>query len=323
MPELPDITVYLEALERRVLGKTLQRVQVVSPFLLRTATPPLQNVCGRRVVALRRLGKRIALGFEDDLWLVIHLMIAGRLHWLASPDGSSDAGPRRPATIMRPAAAKPVKMAAKQAAFEFVNGTLVLTEAGSKRRASVHVVQGETGLALLNPGGLEVLDCTLTAFAQALTARNHTLKRALTDPRLFSGIGNAYSDEILHRAGLSPVALTQKLAAAQIERLHRAIKETLTGWTERLRAEADEGFPENVTAFRPEMAVHGKFGKPCPVCGAKVQRIRYADNETNYCPRCQTGGKLLADRSLSLLLKRDWPKTPEELEELRTGTRGT
>ncbi|HWV99110.1 MAG TPA: DNA-formamidopyrimidine glycosylase family protein [Candidatus Acidoferrum sp.] len=321
VPELPDITVYLEALERRVLGQTLKEVRVMSPFLLRTAAPPLESVRGREVVALRRLGKRIALGFEDDLWLVIHLMIAGRLHWIvAQPDpavsGRAELGAAKPRLK-----ARPIKMAARQAAFDFCTGTLVLTEAGSKRRASVHVVRGEPALKALNPGGLEVLDCTLAAFAQALTVQNHTLKRALTDPRLFSGVGNAYSDEILHRARLSPVALTKKLTSEQIERLHRATQETLTEWTGRLRAEAGQAFPEKVTAFRPEMAVHGKFGQRCPVCGAKVQRIRYAANETNYCPGCQTGGKLLADRSLSLLLKRDWPKTPEELEELRSGAR--
>lgn len=315
MPELPDITVYLEALERRVLGQTLERATVLSPFLMRTAIPPLQAVCGRRVVALRRLGKRIALGFEDELWVVIHLMIAGRLHWLAAPTGTGSPGQAPPR------AARRAGMAAKQAEFEFTSGTLVLTEAGSKRRASVHVVQGEAALRALNPGGLEVLDCSLDKFAAALTSQNHTLKRALTDPRLFSGIGNAYSDEILHRARLSPVALTQKLTAEQIERLYRATREMLAEWIKRLRAEAGDAFPENVTAFRPDMAVHGKFGQACPVCGAKVQRIRYADNETNYCPGCQTGGKLLADRSLSLLLKRDWPKTPEELEELRSGAR--
>jgi formamidopyrimidine-DNA glycosylase len=321
VPELPDITVYLEALERRVLGQTLNRAQVASPFLLRTATPPLEGLYGRRVIALRRLGKRIALGFDDDLWLVIHLMIAGRLHWLAAqPAVVNSAAHRSPETKPK-RLAKPAKMAAKQAALEFSSGTLVLTEAGSKRRASVHLLQGAAALSALNPGGLEVIGCTAEDFAQVLTAQNHTLKRALTDPRLFSGIGNAYSDEILHRARLSPVALTQKLAAEQIERLHLETQETLGEWTQRLRAEAGDGFPESVPAFRPEMAVHGKFGKPCPVCGAKVQRIRYADNETNYCPRCQTGGKLLADRSLSRLLKRDWPKTPEELEELRAGAR--
>ena len=297
MPELPDITVYLEALECRVLGQTLKQVRIASPFLLRTAVPPLASVSGRKITALRRIGKRIVFGLEDDLWLVLHLMIAGRLHW------------REPG----------VKLAGKisLAAFDFPNGTLLLTEAGTKKRASLHLAQGETALRDLDPGGLEVVGCSLEAFAEALTRRNHTLKRALTDPRLFSGIGNAYSDEILHRARLSPIALTQKLSAEQIQTLHRVTQETLADWTNQLRRQAGDEFPEKVTAFRPEMAVHGKFGQPCPVCGAKVQRIRYADNETNYCPTCQTGGRLLADRSLSLLLKKDWPKTPEELEELR------
>jgi formamidopyrimidine-DNA glycosylase len=279
------------------MGATLERVRLASPFLLRTAVPPIEHVRGRKVTALRRIGKRIAFGFEDGLWLVLHLMIAGRLHW------------REPAA----------KLAGKVnlAAFDFESGALVLTEAGTKRRASLHVVQGEEGLRELDPGGLEIVECTLEEFAEALTRRNHTLKRALTDPRLFSGIGNAYSDEILHRARLSPIALTQKLARAEIERLHRATLETMEHWTDLLRRQAGDQFPEGVTAFRPEMAVHGKFGRPCPICGAKVQRIRYAANETNYCPTCQTGGRLLADRSLSLLLKKDWPRTPEELEEMR------
>ncbi len=321
MPELPDITVYLEALARRVQGQMLKRVQVASPFLLRTAVPPLQEVQGRRVVRLRRLGKRLALGLEDELWLVIHLMIAGRLHWIAGVPGSASSGATNPVAKEPKPAAKRARLAATQAAFDFSAGTLLLTEAGTKRRASLHLVRGEAGLEALNPRGLEVLDSALSVFAEGLTRENHTLKRALTDPRLFSGIGNAYSDEILHRAGLSPVTLTHKLTTAQIERLHGATKATLTEWIQRLRDQAGEGFPEHVTAFRPEMSVHGKFGQPCPLCGAKVQRIRYADNETNYCPTCQTGGKLLADRSLSLLLKRDWPRTPEELEELRAGAR--
>ena len=321
MPELPDITVYLEAISHRIRSETLERVQVVSPFLLRTAVPPLQEVHGRRVVDLRRLGKRLALGLEGDYWLVIHLMIAGRLHWVAGqPKPAASGETRLDANGPKPVNRRP-RLAATQAAFEFSAGTLLLTEAGSKRRASVHLIQGETSLQALNPRGLEVLDSSLPTFAERLTSENHTLKRSLTDPRLFSGIGNAYSDEILHRAGLSPVALARKLTAKQIERLHRATQTTLREWTQRLREQAGGNFPENVTAFRPEMAVHGKFGQPCPVCGAKVQRIRYADNETNYCPTCQTGGKLLADRSLSLLLKRDWPKTPEELEELRAGAR--
>lgn len=301
MPELPDITIYLEALESRILHQTLKRVRVASPFLVRTVTPPLTEVEGKMVRELRRIGKRIAIGFDDELWLVIHLMVAGRLHW------------REPN----------VKLARKLglAAFEFSHGSLLLTEAGTKKRASLHLVQGEQNLRVLDRGGLEVFDSTLETFTKALTLRNHTLKRALTDPTLFSGIGNAYSDEILHRAQLSPVALTQKLSGEQVRRLHRATLDTLTEWTSRLREESAGAFPEKVTAFRPEMAVHGKFAQPCPVCGAKIQRIRYADNETNYCPACQTGGKLLADRSLSLLLKKDWPRTPEDLEEMRAAHR--
>jgi formamidopyrimidine-DNA glycosylase len=297
VPELPDITIYLDALNRRVLGQTLIRIRIASPFLLRTAVPPISECQGRKVVELRRIGKRIAFGLEGDLWLVLHLMIAGRLHWKEGP----------------------AKLAGKQnlAAFEFSNGTLTLNEAGTKKRASLHVVRGEEALRAVDRGGLEVLDCTLESFTEALTRSNHTLKRALTDPRLFSGIGNAYSDEILHAAKLSPVALAQKLSVEEITCLHRAAQESLQHWIALLRQQTGENFPENVTAFRPEMAVHGKFGRPCPVCGEKVQRIRYADNETNYCPKCQTGGRLLADRSLSLLLKKDWPKTPEELEELK------
>lgn len=297
MPELPDITVYLDSLQTRILGQPLIQVRVANPFLLRTAVPPLQHVNNRRITSLGRMGKRIVIGLETDLWLVLHLMIAGRLHWRDTPVNLS---PRY-----------------SSAAFEFSKGTLVLTEAGTKKRASLHLVQGEKSLQMLDPGGLEVLGCSLEAFTQALTSENHTLKRALTDPHLFSGIGNAYSDEILHAAKLSPVALTQKLSRDETARLHQATHHTLTHWIALLRNQTGDGFLENVTAFRPEMAVHGKFGQPCPVCGHKVQRIRYADNETNYCPHCQTGGKLLADRSLSLLLKRDWPKTPEELEELR------
>jgi formamidopyrimidine-DNA glycosylase len=298
VPELPDLTIYLEALEKRVLRQPLARVRITSPFLLRTVLPPIQSVAKRHVVALRRLGKRIAFGFEEDLWLVLHLMIAGRLHWFES-------GGKLPGKI-------------PLAAFEFPGGTLTLTEAGTKKRASLHLVQGEAALRLHDPGGLDVLGCTLEEFQAALTSRNHTLKRALTDPRLFSGIGNAYSDEILHCARLSPVALTQKLPAAAIEQLFPATRQTLAHWIEILRRETGDRFPERVTAFRPAMAVHGKFGHPCPMCGAKIQRIRYADNETNYCPGCQTGGKLLADRSLSRLLHQDWPKTPEELERLRS-----
>jgi formamidopyrimidine-DNA glycosylase len=302
VPELPDITIYLEALERRVLGQTLNRLRIASPFVLRTALPPVESGYGSKVIELRRLGKRIALGLEDDLWIVLHLMIAGRLLW-------REVGAKLPGKH-------------NLAAFDFPNGTLVITEAGTTKRVSMHVVSGEEALRAHDPGGLEVLGCRLDAFAGALTNRNHTLKRALTDPRLLSGIGNAYSDEILHRARLSPVALTHKLAAEEIENLHRATQETLSHWIELLRKETGNDFPENVTAFRPEMAVHGKFGQSCPDCGMKVQRIRYTHNETNYCPGCQTGGRLLADRSLSLLLKKDWPRSPEELEELRSGRVG-
>jgi formamidopyrimidine-DNA glycosylase len=319
VPELPDITVYIEGLEARILQRRLEQVRILNPFVLRTAVPPIHAINGRRVVALRRIGKRIALGFQNELWLVLHLMIAGRLHWRGTAQAVRAPGSTRATGAS--AAVRPRKLANQQAAFDFESGTLVLTEAGTKRRASLHLVQGETALRELDAGGLEVLGFSVEAFARALTTRNHTLKRALADPRLFSGIGNAYSDEILHRARLSPVALTQRLSQEQIQRLHTAVQETLTLWIERLRAEAGNGFPENVTAFRPEMAVHGKLGQPCPVCGAKVQRIRYAENETNYCPTCQTEGKLLADRSLSLLLKGDWPRTPEELEELRAGRR--
>lgn len=296
MPELPDIVVYIEALEKRVQNTVLKRVRVGSPFLLRTAVPPLSSVEGKKVVELRRLGKRICFGLEDDLWLVLHLMIAGRLHWYTDP-------------------AKAAK-ARGVAAFEFSSGTLVLTEAGTQKRASLHVVQGEAGLQALNPGGLEVFEATEQEFATALQAKNHTLKRALTDPRILSGIGNAYSDEILHAAQLSPFALTQKLTPDEIKRLFDAVKATLTDWVERLRSDCADKFPEKVTAFRPDMATHGRYKEPCPRCGNKIQRIRYGSNETNYCPTCQTGGKLLADRALSRLLKDDWPRTPEELEML-------
>jgi formamidopyrimidine-DNA glycosylase len=317
VPELPDITIYLEALEKRILNRPLTRVRIASPFLLRTALPPVQSLENRRVVALRRLGKRIVFGFEADLWLVLHLMIAGRLHWHESPTDEIDSRRRSPHPAKTRAPGK-----SALTVFDFPSGTLTLTEAGTKKRAALHLVAGEAALRQHDPGGLDVLSCTREEFRAALTLRNHTLKRALTDPRLFSGIGNAYSDEILHRARLSPVALTQKLPEEAIERIFHAVQRTMTHWIEVLRHEAGNGFPEKVTAFRPEMAVHGKFGKPCPVCGAKVQRIRYADNETNYCPGCQTDGKLLADRSLSLLLKKDWPKTPEELEELRSKSSG-
>ena len=308
MPELPDITVYLEALESRVRGQMLAKVRVADVFVLRTAVPPIDSLVGRKVVALRRLGKRLAFGFEGDRWLVLHLMIAGRLHWTPSTDSTSS----RPAGSGQ-ATAKP-KAANALAHLVFTSGTLTLTEAGTKHRASLHVVDGEAALQAHDPGGLEVPACTAAEFGAALTRENHTLKRALTDPCLFSGIGNAYSDEILHAARLSPVALTQKLAAPEIARLYAAARDQLGVWTERLRREAGGGFPEKVTAFRPEMAVHGKFGRPCPVCGTAVQRIRYAANEVNYCPRCQTGGKLLADRSLSRLLKSDWPATIDEAE---------
>jgi formamidopyrimidine-DNA glycosylase len=298
MPELPDITAYIEALDRRVTGAPLDGVRLASPFLLRTVEPPLSDFTGKRVRGLRRIGKRIAFGFEDDLWLVLHLMIAGRLHWKTA--GAAIPGGKR-----------------GLAAFDFPDGTLILTEAGSKKRASLHAAKGEAGLAVHDPGGIEIFDASLEDFSARLTRSNHTLKRALTDPRLFSGIGNAYSDEILLHAKLSPVAMTQKLDPDEIARLFAATKKTLKEWCERLRDEMGEGFPEKVTAFRPEMAAHGKFGQPCPVCGAKIQRIRYATNETNYCPDCQTGGRLLADRALSRLLKKDWPRRPEELEELR------
>jgi formamidopyrimidine-DNA glycosylase len=299
VPELPDITVYIEALEQRIAGTTLERVSVASPFLLRTAVPPLTSVERKKVTGLRRLGKRICIGVEGDLWLILHLMIAGRLHWYEDR-------------------AKAMKSRAV-ATFQFTSGTLTLTEAGTQKRASLHLVEGEAGLERLDPGGLEVFDASEEEFAAALRARNHTLKRALTDPRIFSGIGNAYSDEILFTAQLSPFALTQKLTPEEIKRLYEAIKSSLTDWIERLRVEYRGRFPEKVTAFRPDMATHGKYGEPCPRCGSKIQRIRYGSNETNYCPKCQTGGKLLADRALSRLLKDDWPRTPEELENLTKG----
>ena len=297
MPELPDIAAYLHALEPRILGQPIERVRLASPFLLRTVQPPLSSVEGRTVRELRRIGKRIAIGVEGDRWLVLHLMIAGRLHW--RPPGA--------------------KLAGRQslAAFDFPNGSLVLTEAGSKRRASLHVLDGEEGLRSIDPGGIEIFSSDLDSFRAALTLENRTLKRALTDPRLLSGIGNAYSDEILHAAQMSPVTLTHKLKPEDWEKLFDATRSTLTLWIGRLRAEADVGFPEKVTAFRKDMAVHGRYGQPCPRCGAKIQRIRYADNETNYCARCQTAGKVLADRSLSRLLGSDWPRTLEELEALK------
>lgn len=294
MPELPDITVYIEALEKRILGQPLERARVANPFLVRTFEPPLSSVEGRTVRQLRRVGKRIAIGLDGGLWLVIHLMIAGRLHW--KERGAKAAGK------------------SGLAAFDFPTGTLTLTEAGTKRRASIHVLQGVEALDDLDPGGIDVMETDLDTFSRLLTASNHTLKRQLTDPRTFSGIGNAYSDEILWEARLSPIALTQKLTTDEIARLFSAIRSTMALWIERLRADSGEGFPEKVTAFRKDMAVHGRYEQPCPRCGSPVQRIRYADNETNYCPTCQTGGKLLADRALSRLLGKDWPKTLDEME---------
>jgi formamidopyrimidine-DNA glycosylase len=297
MPELPDISAYITALEARILGQPLERVRLASVFLLRTVDPPLASVEGHRVQGIRRIGKRIAIGVEGDLWLVLHLMIAGRLHW-------------------RPPQAK---LAGRQAlaAFDFPAGSLVLTEAGSKRRASLYVLHGEEALRAIDPGGVEVFLTDLDGFRAALTQENRTLKRALTDPRLISGVGNAYSDEILHAAELSPITQTHKLKPDEWEHLFSATRSTLTLWVDRMRAEAEKSFPEKVTAFRPEMAVHGRFGQPCPRCGKKVQRIRYADNETNYCAHCQTGGRVLADRSLSRLLGSDWPRTLDELEALK------
>lgn len=297
MPELPDVAAYIAALERRILGQPLERVRISSVSLLRTADPPLALVGGRSVRELRRIGKRIAIGLDGDVWLVLHLMIAGRLHW------------RPPGTRL----ARRTDLAA----FDFPNGSLVLTEAGTKRRASLHVVAKVEALSALDPGGIEVFATDLEGFRTALTAENRTLKRALTDPRILSGIGNAYSDEILHVARLSPVVLTHKLTPEEWDRLFTATRATLQRWVDALSLEAADDFPEGVTAFRPEMAVHGRFGEPCPRCGAPVQRIRYAGNETNYCAACQTGGRLLADRSLSRLLKNDWPRTLEELEELQ------
>jgi len=294
VPELPDVAVYVEALARRITGSRLNRVLIRGPFLLRSLTPPLDATFGRTVFAVRRIGKQIAIGLEGDLWLVLHLKIAGRLHWRATAP----------------------KLGARNllAVFEFDSGAMTLTEAGSERRAGLHVAAGIAGLRALDAGGIEPLEMDAAQFAAALRAENHTLKRALTDPRLISGIGNAYSDEILHRARLSPVALTQKISPEEIARLYDATRVTIVEWMEHLRAQAGAGFPEKVTAFREGMAAHGRYGQPCPRCGAKIQRIRYASNETNYCPQCQTGGKLLADRALSRLLREDWPKTAEELE---------
>jgi formamidopyrimidine-DNA glycosylase len=285
MPELPDVTVYIEALEQRIRGARLEKVRLFNPFLLRTAVPPLSSAEGKRVVGISRIGKRIVIGLEGELYLVLHLMIAGRLHW---------EGKKTRSTL---------------ALFEFDAGTLSLTEAGSKRRASLHLVEGEAALRAMDPGGIEVLNADLSQFSSRLKSENHTLKRALTDPRLFSGIGNAYSDEILHRAKLSPIALTGGLSDEEVQALYHATRAVLQEWVQRLRT---KGFPEKVTAFRPEMAVHGRYGEPCPVCGAPVQRIVYADNETNYCARCQTGGRILADRALSRLLKKSWPRSLDE-----------
>jgi formamidopyrimidine-DNA glycosylase len=297
MPELPDIVAYISAIESRIVGQRLERIRLASPFLLRTAQPPITSVEGRTVRELRRIGKRIVIGVENDLWLALHLMIAGRLHWRAPQ----------------------AKLASRQslAAFDFPNGSLVLTEAGTKRRASLHILSGEESLRSVDPGGIDIFSSDLNSFRAALTAENHTLKRALTDPRLLSGVGNAYSDEILHAAQLSPITLTHKLKPDEWERLFAATRQTLDLWVDRLRAEAGSGFPEKVTAFRKDMAVHGRYGEPCPRCGDKVLRIRYADKVTNYCARCQTGGKVLADRSLSRLLGSDWPRTLEELEALK------
>ncbi|HMJ25983.1 MAG TPA: DNA-formamidopyrimidine glycosylase family protein [Pyrinomonadaceae bacterium] len=297
MPELPDIAAYISALEPRIMGQPIERVRLTSPFLLRTVQPPITNVESRTVRELRRIGKRIAIGMDGDLWLVLHLMIAGRLHW--RPPGA--------------------KLSGRQnlAAFDFPNGSLVLTEAGTKRRASLHVLTGEEGLRSVDPGGIEIFTSDFTSFRSALMFENRTLKRALTDPRVVSGIGNAYSDEILHATQLSPITLTHKLQMHEWERLFAATRHTLGLWIERLRAEAGAGFPEKVSAFRKDMAVHARYGEPCPRCGEKIQRIRYADNETNYCARCQTGGKVLADRGLSRLLRSDWPRTLEELEALK------
>jgi formamidopyrimidine-DNA glycosylase len=295
VPELPDITVYVEALEQRIVGQPISSLNVHTPFLLRTVDPPLQSAGGRMVRGIQRLGKRIVFGMDDDLFIVLHLMIAGRLHWL------------------RPGA-RVTRSKNLMATFEFPAGMLTLTEAGSKKRASLHLVRGASALEQFRRGGLEPLECSAAEFAERLRSENHTIKRSLTDPRLFSGIGNAYSDEILHRARMSPVKLTSRLTDEEIARVYDATRTSLVEWVERLRKESGDDFPEKVTAFRPEMAVHGKYGQPCPVCATAVQRIRYADNETNYCPRCQTDGRLLADRALSRLLKQDWPKRIEELE---------
>lgn len=293
MPELPDITVYIEALEQRIVGHTLDGIRITNPFLVRSVDPPIKSAEGRQVKEIRRIGKRIAIGFEGDLWIVIHLMIAGRFRWLAR-------GAKVPGKL-------------GLAAFDFDNGSLILTEAGSTRRVSLYAVSGTKPLAEIDRGGIEPLECSLEEFAERLRSENHTLKRSLTDPTLFSGIGNAYSDEILHHARLSPLKLTSKLTDEEISRLFDSTRKTLEEWIDRLRKESGDDFPKNVTAFREEMAVHGKYGEPCPVCSTPVQRIRYASNETNYCPRCQTGGRLLADRAMSRLLKQDWPRSIDEV----------
>jgi formamidopyrimidine-DNA glycosylase len=326
MPELPDVTVYIEALERRILGRRVTGVRILSLFLLRTVEPKVEEVVGKKVVSLGRLGKRICIGVEGGVWMVLHLMIAGRLHWYGKdaegerPEGTSGGASEK---LRRKNSGKVPKLGGRHnlAAIEFENGTLVWTEAGSQKRASLHVVRGDEGLAELDPGGLEVMTCTVEEFAAVLRAENHTLKRALTDPRWFSGIGNAYSDEILWAARMSPTTLTQKMKDEEVARLFAATRETLAMWVARLRKEAEEKFPEKVTAFRAEMAVHGKYRQACPRCGSEIQRIAYASNETNYCATCQTGGKVLADRGLSRLLKGDWPRTLEELEVLK-GPRG-
>jgi formamidopyrimidine-DNA glycosylase len=297
MPELPDVTVYIEALNERVLEQPIQKIRIGSPFVVRSFDPPITAAEGKTVIGLCRLGKRIVFELADELFLIVHLMIAGRLHW-------------------KPKGAKIVRKYG-QAALDFPNGTLLMTEAGTKKRASMHLVRGTASLQELDPGGLEILGATVAQFRERLTRENHTLKRSLTDPHFFSGIGNAYSDEILHRARLSPIRMTQRMSDAEIATLFNAARESLQEWVERLRNERGSGFPEKVTAFRPDMAVHGKYGKPCPVCGSPVQRIVHAENETNYCANCQTGGKLLADRSLSRLLKEDWPRSLEELEEMK------
>lgn len=300
MPELPDVTIYIEALEKRILGLRLENLRIVSPFLLRSVEPPVASAIGKKAVELRRIGKRICIGLEGEVWLVLHLMIAGRLHW----------------------GKKGAKLSKQHlAAFDFGNGSLLWTEAGSQKRASLHLARGEDGLAEFDRGGLEIFSTTKEEFRKVLRSENHTLKRALTDPEWFSGIGNAYSDEILWEAKLSPLLQTQKMTDEEVARLFDATRKSLTEWTERLRRETGDKFPEGVTAFRPEMAVHGKYKQACPRCGEKVQRIKYASNETNYCPKCQTGGKLLADRAFSRLLREDWPKTPDELELKKTRTR--